>query len=196
MSDKETVAVYDAKAEEYAKLVSIDKPDQDLQRFMDTLPNGGRVLDWGCGPANSAAMMRQAGFDVVATDASAEMVRLAKEKFNFDVRQEKFEALTEVATFDAIWSNFALLHAPREDFPKHLSAARKALKPSGIFHLGMKLGHDQERDAIGRFYVYYSLHDLKRHLETAGFTVAHERQGKTVGLSGQTDPFAILLCNA
>jgi len=196
MSDKETISVYDAKAEDYAKLVSLDKPDRDLQRFMDVIPKGALVLDWGCGPANSATMMRKAGFDVVATDASSEMVKFAKATFDIDVRHESFDALDDVDSYDAIWCNFALLHAPRGDFPHYLTAAHRALKPGGIFHIGMKLGDGEERDSIGRFYVYYGLDALKRHLSDAGFTVTHERLGETKGLSGQVDPFAILLCHA
>lgn len=196
MSDKQTIDVYNNKAEDYAKLVSLDKPDQDLRRFIDVLPTGAQVLDWGCGPANSAAMLRAAGFDVVATDASAEMVKFAKQEFDIDVRQESFDALNDVDHFNAIWCNFALLHAERKDFPRYLKAAHTALKPGGIFHIGMKLGEDEERDSIGRFYVYYSLDALRQHLTDAGFVITNERQGETVGLSGQVDPFAILLCHA
>ena len=194
MSDSETINVYNAKAEDYAKLVSLDKPDQDLRRFMAAIPKGAHVLDWGCGPANSAAMMRTAGFDVVATDASAEMVKFAKEIFDFNVRHECFDALNEVNGYDAIWCNFALLHVARTIFPSCLKAAYTALKSNGIFHISMKLGEGEARDSIGRFYVYYSLDELKQNLTDTGFTVLNERKGKTAGLSGQVDPFAILLC--
>ena len=67
MSDKRTIAVYDARAQAYLDLVSKDTPDADLQAFLDAMPEGGRALDLGCGPGNSAAMMRDAGLQVDAT---------------------------------------------------------------------------------------------------------------------------------
>ena len=59
--DTETLRVYDAKADEYAKLVA-SSPDTQLTEFMEALPLGGHVLDLGCGPGNSAAMMGQMPF--------------------------------------------------------------------------------------------------------------------------------------
>jgi trans-aconitate methyltransferase len=57
MSDEETLKVYADKVDDYAKLVTRGTPDRDLQDFIDGIPAGGRVLDLGCGPGNSAAMM-------------------------------------------------------------------------------------------------------------------------------------------
>ena len=196
MSDKETIDVYDAQAAEYAKLVTGEKREPALESFMERLPNGARVLDWGCGPGNSAAKLRDAGFETVATDASAEMVKLAKQTYDLDVRLESFDQLTSENDYDGIWANFSLLHASRAEFPTYLAAAHKALKPGGAFHIGMKLGEGEARDSIGRFYVYYSLDGLKSLLSDAGFTVISERTGETKGLAGQVDPFAILLTHA
>jgi SAM-dependent methyltransferase len=78
VSDPETIATYDARAAAYAEHFSNTAPDADLQAFIDALPDGGHVLDLGCGPAHSAAMMQRAGLCVTAWDASAEMVALAR----------------------------------------------------------------------------------------------------------------------
>ncbi|MEM6759316.1 MAG: hypothetical protein AAF601_07525 [Pseudomonadota bacterium] len=61
MSDRETLNVYAAKAKEYQALVGADTPDADLQRFLDALPAGARVLDIGCGPGMAAGFMAAAG---------------------------------------------------------------------------------------------------------------------------------------
>ena len=49
--DRETLNVYDAKADEYATLVSSSENTQ-LTAFMEQLAPGGTVLDLGCGPGN------------------------------------------------------------------------------------------------------------------------------------------------
>ncbi|MGY9053843.1 MAG: class I SAM-dependent methyltransferase, partial [Rhodobacterales bacterium] len=72
--DKKTIAYYNSSAQVYLDKISREKPDSDLQSFIAATPLGGDVLDLGCGPGNSAAMMRAAGLTVYASDGSLEMV--------------------------------------------------------------------------------------------------------------------------
>ncbi|MCT8159223.1 class I SAM-dependent DNA methyltransferase [Pseudoruegeria sp. SHC-113] len=191
MSDAETLAVYAAKASDYAQLVSRGQPDADLRAFMAALPAHARVLDLGCGPGNSARMMMDAGFDVEATDAAPEMVALAR-KAGVEARVATFADLEAIDRYDGIWANFSLLHAPRAAFSTHLQAIKRALKPGGLLHLGMKLGSGEGRDGLGRFYTYYSVEELENLLAQAGFRVAGKRFGEAAGLAGTSDPFVIL----
>jgi SAM-dependent methyltransferase len=193
MSDRETIAVYDAQAQKYATLVSRDTPDQDLQRFIDGVTPGGAVLDLGCGPGNSAAMMRDAGFKVTAWDASEQMVCFARETFGLAAEVQTFDDINFSERFDGIWANFSLLHAASSDLPRHLSAIHRALIPGGLFHIGMKTGEQgMERDRIGRFYSYYTVPQLRSLVRGAGFTIETEREGRDTGLSGDISPFVIL----
>jgi SAM-dependent methyltransferase len=195
MTDKRTIAVYDAKADDYARLVSRDHPGQDLQAFLDAMPAGGRALDLGCGPGNSAAMMRAAGLVVEAWDASAQMVQLARRKQGITVRKATFEALEEVEqdSFDGVWANFSLLHAPKEALPRHLAAIRALIRPGGVFHIGMKLGEGEHRDRIGRRYSYFTRDELTALFRAAGFAPRRFREGEEPGLSGEVSPFILIL---
>ena len=191
--DNETVDVYNAQAKKYADLVSQDKPDRDLKAFMTAVSAGGNLLDLGCGPGNSASAMMAAGFNVTATDASSEMVKMAKEQFGVPAKQSLFSDINEKDVYDGVWANFSLLHAPRVDFPHHLDAIYSALRTKGILHLGLKLGQGEMRDKIGRLYSYYSEAELMEHLNNSGLTLISQRQGSAKGLAGATEPFIILL---
>lgn len=192
--DAETLAVYAAKAGEYAELFARGEPDTDLQAFIKMLPKGAHVLDLGCGPGNTAAILLDAGFSVEARDASPEMVALARSKFGIKARLETFAELSDEEMFDAVWANFSLLHAPKADFPGHLLQIATSLKPGGVFHLGLKLGAGEARDTLGRRYAYYSEKELAGLLEAAGFEVAISRTGSARGLAGSDEPFIIILC--
>ena len=48
-------------------------------RFLQHIPAGGRILDASCGVGRDAAAFAERGYDVVAIDASAEMVRLTQQ---------------------------------------------------------------------------------------------------------------------
>ena len=193
MSDDETLRVYDAKAQEYAERFCQGlAPDDDMRSFLEAVPPGAAVLDLGCGPGRSAAIMAAAGHDVTATDASAEMVKIAAAQEGVRAYQATFDALNEVARYDGIWANFSLLHADRADLPRHLKAIAVALKPGGIFHIGMKTGTGQKRDAMGRLYTYVEDAELSDLLEAAGLQVFMRRSGAEVGLAGTKDPFLIV----
>lgn len=193
MSDDETLGVYARKAAEYAGLTKSAKTDRHLAAFLEAVPQGGHVLDLGCGPGYAAGAMAEAGLSVLATDAVAEMVALAAQHPGVEARQQSFDGPLEADSFDGIWANFSLLHAPRDAMPGHLAHLRKALKKGGFFHIGMKLGTGSKRDAIGRLYTYYTEDELVGLLETAGLTVTDRSFGRDVGLDGTEADWICLL---
>ncbi|WP_424972023.1 class I SAM-dependent methyltransferase [Dinoroseobacter sp. S76] len=191
MSDPQTLAAYGREAERYRARFADKGADGDLQAFLDALPEAADVLDLGCGPGRAASLMKAAGHRVIAYDATPEFVAQAQ-ALGVDARLARFEDLTDVEAFDGIWANFSLLHAPRNEMPLHLAAIARALRPGGVFHLGLKLGDGEERDALGRFYTYYTEDALRSLLTEMGLTVSKTREGRGEGLSGRTDPFIIL----
>ncbi|PWG18504.1 class I SAM-dependent DNA methyltransferase [Salibaculum griseiflavum] len=194
--DKRTLAVYDAKAEDYAALFHDAKEGKDLRAFIAGLPRGARVMDLGCGPGAASAHMMRAGLDPDPVDASPAMVALARSRFGLPARLARFDEIDTTATYDGVWANFSLLHAPRAELAQHLARLHRALKPGGRLHLGMKLGKGEGRDALGRFYAYYSEDELTEHLARAGFSVASRRTGTEKGLAGTNDPYIILIAHA
>ncbi len=188
-TDETTIAVYDAKADDYAKAFSETENEPGLLRFVSRLPKGAAVLDLGCGPGAHSAAMHARGFQVTATDASAAMVERAGAHKGINVRQLNFSELRERGTYDGVWANFSLLHEPRSAFPGHLSRIAAALKPRGIFHLGMKTGSGERRDQLGRYYTFYSADELRGFLKAAGFGVIAETEGEGAGLAGTVDPW-------
>ncbi|NRB34060.1 MAG: class I SAM-dependent methyltransferase [Rhodobacteraceae bacterium] len=199
MSDQETLNVYAGAARQYAD--GFAKPtdtchDLDLDAFVAALPESAHVLDLGCGPGHWAARLRDRDLTVSASDASPEMVALAREDFGVEAQIASFEDLDEVAAYDGVWANFSLLHAPRRAFPDHLARVHKALKPRGMFHIGMKLGESEGRDKLGRFYAYYGEDELIGLLEQAGFTTLSSRRGNGQGLAGDVEPFVVILAHA
>ena len=192
MVDRETISVYDSRAHEYAELLNKQAPDPQLVAFMRLLPDGGRVLDLGCGPATSSAHLRDAFFRPDPVDASAGMVVLANETYDINARVMTFHEVDMVSEYAGVWANFSLLHAPRADLPQHLGAIAKALLPDGILSIGMKTGSIEARDSIGRMYTYVSVAELSDLIVDSGFSVLAVDEGEGVGLAGDVAPWVVI----
>ncbi len=198
-SDTTTIAAYSKAAHDYANGFARKKnveQDLDMTGFLALVPDGGRILDLGCGPGHWAATFKDAGFKVDATDATPEMAALALERYGIEVRIEHFDALDAVDKYDGVWANFSLLHAPRTEFPAHLARIHRALRPGGALSLGMKLGTGEGRDRLGRFYTYYTQNELTGLVAAAGFTVNQTRRGNGAGLAGGIETFMVLTAHA
>lgn len=191
MPDERTLAVYETRASDYADAFGASEPDTHLRGFIDALPAAGRVLDLGCGPANASAHMREAGLDPDPIDATPAMVALANERHGIGARLGTFDDLHAEAAYDGVWANFSLLHAPRADLPRHLAAIARALKPSGLLHIGMKTGGGDVRDDLGRAYTLVAEAELTGLLEAAGFKIVFRDVGRSVGFAGSDDPWVI-----
>ncbi|WP_417724481.1 methyltransferase domain-containing protein [Salipiger sp.] len=195
MSDDATIGFYDRQTEAYRKVAEGFDNDA-LRRMMRDLPPGAHVLDLGCGPGQDSRLLARAGFRVTAMDASAEMVRQAGLEPGVTTRHATFADLDDAAAFDAVWASFSLLHAPKSDFPAHLAAIRRALKPGGTLVLSLKTGTGESRDRLGRFYAFYEEDELASLLAAAGFVVAETRRGRAKGMAGTEDPHVTMTAHA
>ncbi|MEM6635963.1 MAG: class I SAM-dependent methyltransferase [Pseudomonadota bacterium] len=194
--DPATIDFYDKNAEAYANRFSKSEADRHLSGFLDEVAKGGRILDLGAGPGNAAAYMISVGFRAEAWDASEGMVRLARENFGVPSLQATFHDLTAEAEYDGIWANFSLLHARREDMGQHLAAIHRALKPGGVFHIGMKLGEGVARDRLERSYTYFTDDELLGLMDAAGFEVTFKEYGESEGMANTYDAFLIVRARA
>ena len=191
-SDTETLKVYGEMADDYAAMVSETNDDPALATFLSALPKGAHVLDLGCGPGNSAAHMARNGLSVDATDATPAMVEMAGQHPGVNAWVASFDDLTGSNLYDGIWANFSLLHAPRGDMPRYLGALRELLKTGGMFHIGMKTGTGEKRDALGRLYTYYTEAELNDLLNDAGFTPFSSITGREKGLDGEWADWVVI----
>ncbi len=191
-SDPQTLKVYGEKVADYVKVTEGAAKDPLLTAFIGGLARRARVLDLGCGPGFAAAEMARAGLQVEATDATPEMVALAAAHDGVNASLATFDEISGENLYDGIWANFCLLHAPRADMPRHLAALRKALKPGGLFHIGLKTGTGEHRDKLGRLYTYYTETELTGLLTAAGFTPFSSTTGCDKGLDGKMSDWAAI----
>ena len=128
--------------------------------FTAQLPEGGSVLDLGCGSGRDSAYFISRGFDVTAMDASEEMCDLASIHIGQDVLNLSFAEMDFSEVFDGIWACASLLHIPGDEIDEILNKVVKSLKINGILFMSFYYG-DFEGRRGGRFYKDYRTRNLK-----------------------------------
>ena len=195
-SDLKTLQVYETQSSKYLENVTKEHPSKTLKYFAANLPKKSNVLDYGCGPGLSAEYLANLGHSVIAFDASPNMLELVPKHERIKSYQATFDAFSENGIFDGIWASFSLLHAKRRDFPRLLTSIKRALKPDGLFSIGLKLGTGEKRDKLGRRYTFVSQNELDQLLKSSGFNIFDHILGKDVGLDGMMSAWVFAYAKA
>ncbi|NOE28160.1 methyltransferase domain-containing protein [Ruegeria sp. HKCCD6157] len=195
MTDERTINAYTNKVAEYLKIPLPPEQLEARQAFADAVGAGGYVLDLGSGPGSDSGFLMRQGLKVRALDATPAFVEHAREN-GVDAYLGTFDDVTETAEFDGVYASFSLLHAPRADFQRHLTAIHRALKPGGQLFLGMKLGTGEHRDDLDRYYSYYTEAEIEDALNKAGFTIDRAVHGMGEGLAGSYDGYILVFAHA
>lgn len=165
-----TIGFYDSDPEGYARL-TLDRDVSHLREaFASLLPDGARVLDLGCGSGRDSKAFIDMGFDVVPTDGSEGMCRVASEFLGVPVRHLLFSDLDYMEEFDGVWANASLLHAHPEGMGQVLRLILRSLRPGGVVFASFKTGKFAGvRD--GRWYTDVSPEGLGELATSSGFCV-------------------------
>ena len=166
---------YDKIAESYAQrpLYSMER---ELNTFLSYVPQGGLVVDIGCGPGDYAQMIRERGYRVIALDLSAGMLKIAAKRGPTHLTQADMRWLPLPANvIDGAFLSASLLHLPRAAAPQTLKAVKRVLRRGGVAYLSMKEGcgsaHILTPEGEPRFFTYYQPAELDALLRAAELTV-------------------------
>ena len=149
--EERTLLYYEAHAEDFAGS-TLDIPFSSVQdRFLSLVPEGGRILDFGCGSGRDTRYFLSRGFKVDAIDGSPKMAEIASRNTGISVQCLRFQDLSEIDRYDGIWACASILHVPEEELPEVLFRMSRAAKPQGILYVSFKYGtFSGERN--GRFF--------------------------------------------
>lgn len=146
-----TLTYYNQNAHSFAaSTVSVDFTATQA-RFTARLPQGGSILDFGCGSGRDTKHFLSQGFQVTATDGSEELCKLASQYTGIPVQQMLFQELDAVEQYDGIWACSSILHLPQEELISVLEKMATALTPQGIIYTSFKYG-DFAGERNGRYF--------------------------------------------
>ena len=170
--DRSTLEYYEERGREFVEETREYSMEALLAPFLELVPEGGRVLDWGCGSGRDSLAMSRIGYRVTSVDASEAMCEATRGLLgpDADVRHETFAELREPGGYDGIWACASLLHVKPSEMPGVLANAREALVDGGVLYCSFKLGSDVGY-RHGRWFTDMDEEGLRKVLGDASFEV-------------------------
>lgn len=156
----DSIEYYNQNAADYFDNTVDIEMQENWDIFTSLLPEGGSILDLGCGSGRDSAYFISCGYDVTALDASEEMCDLASIHIGQDVLNMTFEEMDFDEVFDGIWACASLLHVPGNEIERIFSKVVNSLKMNGVLYMSFRYG-DFEGDRDGRFFKDYRTKVLK-----------------------------------
>jgi len=173
---------YEDNAKTYAK-ASEDLVNKELiNRFIEYLKNGSKVLDAGCGPGRDSKVFYDLGFNIFGVDLSSNLLKIASQKCPQGIfKKADFLSLPfNDKYFDGIWASASLLHLENiSDVEKALSEFNRVLKKDGILCVLVKQQMGKEKTSIvtdslsnhDRFFQWFSKIEIKKLLKKSNFSI-------------------------
>ena len=184
-----TVASYDADAAAY-RAGTQEMPDSvraAMDRFVEALPAGARVLEIGSGPGRDARALEDAGLSVRRTDVTPAFVRMLRaDGYAADLLDPLRDDVADPerdAPYDGVWASASLLHVRREDLPTVLERLAGATVGGGVLQLAVKEGDGARFSVHGnvsgpRHFTFWRAEQLQEVLARAGWAVDEVRRGE------------------
>ena len=141
----ETHNFYTKNAEDFfSRTIDLDLTDIYAE-FLPLIPNGGLILDAGCGSGRDSRYFLDQGYTVHAIDAAPELAEKATALIGQSVGIATFESFQTDRLFDGIWACASLLHVPLIELPNSINNLVSKLKLGGVFYMSFKYGRGERR---------------------------------------------------
>lgn len=133
-------------------------------RFLQLLPEGAYIVDFGCGPGRDTKYFLEKGFRVDAFDGSEEFCKIASKNTGIEVKQCLFEDFEADEIYDGIWACSSILHLPKEKLRAVVPAMVRAVKDGGYIYTSFKYG-EFEGERHGRYFTDFTEESFRDFLK-------------------------------
>lgn len=163
-----TIDYYNSQARDYFDSTSEIDLTELYEVFLQYIPEGGRIIDLGCGSGRDVKWFIENGYRASGIDASSELIQIARERWGIPVEVGLIEEWVTEETFDGIWCCGSLMHLDFEEVKQFFAKLKNVMKKNGVLFMSVKSGIKTGEDEIGRFFENYTEKDIKALVEYAG----------------------------
>lgn len=147
-----TLDYYNKNSEEYFNSTLNVDMTNTYKEFLKLVPEGGKILDLGCGSGRDSMNFIKLGYEVIAVDGAKKLAKKASVLLGKEVIVSTFEELELKEKFHGIWACASLLHIKREDLKIVLNNLYNNLDDNGVFYMSFKYGEKEYVDDKNRYF--------------------------------------------
>ena len=147
-----TLDYYNKNSEEYFNSTLNVDMTNTYKEFLKLVPEGGKILDLGCGSGRDSMNFMKLGYEVIAVDGAKKLAKRASVLLGKEVIVSTFEELELKEKFHGIWACASLLHIKREDLKIVLNNLYNNLDDKGVFYMSFKYGEKEYVDDKNRYF--------------------------------------------
>ncbi|EKE07682.1 MAG: methyltransferase type 11 [uncultured bacterium] len=175
---KKNISAYDLTVDQYSENTkNLEEPEMEHRnKFLSLIPEGGRILDLGCGPGRDSKIFSDRGYDVIGVDLSVKTIEKAKQNVpNVVFKVMDFLSLDfEKEYFDGVWFNACLLCVEKKFASEIFQSIFNILVEKGIFFVSVKEGEGEgfrfdKRYNVEKYEAYYNVEELLNILKSLNF---------------------------
>ena len=147
-----TLDYYNKNSEEYFNSTLNVDMTNTYKEFLKLVPEGGKILDLGCGSGRDSMNFMKLGYEVIAVNGAKKLAKRASVLLGKEVIVSTFEELELKEKFHGIWACASLLHIKREDLKTVLNNLYNNLDDNGVFYMSFKYGEKEYVDDKNRYF--------------------------------------------
>ena len=167
-----TIDYYNRNAEAYFnRTADVDFVDT-YKRFLQYMPEGGRIMDLGCGSGRDVKWFCDHGYDADGLDASEELAIKARDQYGIHVEIGLIEEWITDDPYDGIWCCAALMHFNDAGCRRFFDNLQYNLKSGGAVYISVKTVIKTGVDNTGRYFRNFNEKDIYEMVDhTANFEI-------------------------
>ena len=136
---EQTINYYNLNAKNFIENTQNADMHIPQNRFHRLLAEHASILDFGCGSGRDTKFFLQKGYDVTATDGSAELCKLVSAFSGIDVKEMLFQDLDAISMYNGIWACSSILHLPKIELFPVFQKMCNALKENSVIYTSFKI---------------------------------------------------------
>lgn len=169
---------YEENSKSYFYTTYYNLPESLYKHFLSYIPEGGSIIDLGCGSGRDSKYFFEHKYLVEALDESTELCKIVKENLAIKVINDSIQNWEPENMYNGIWACASLLHLKIEDLFNSFNKIVKCIKENGVIFVSVKSGIETGYQPDGRYYTNFTedlLENILRenqrlHLEKLWYT--------------------------